>query len=318
MLDTKDRHILAEMDRDCRQSDAEIGRAVGLSKQNVRYRIGRLIDRGIITGFYPVIDNGARGYFYCRLFLSLQNITPAAEREMHDYVRKSKQWIWSLVIEGKYELAMAMWAKALPEFRRETQRLMFKFGPYIKEKKESVGLAVTHLPIIRANGSGRWEVETTSATGSAELDSQDMAILQALSENARMPTVGIAQLAGLSPNSVKHRISRMLKSGVLKAFRPAIDHRRLGMLNFKVLLYLKDMTEKDYASLKEFLKEEGANYIIEEMGIADLDFEMMVKSYEDLLDFMHRLREAFPKLIHDYELLLLKETLKIGYLPPPF
>ena len=316
MLDMKNQRILAEMDFNCRKSDAEIGRAVGLSKQNVRYRIGKLLEEGVVTGFYPVIDNGVRGYYYCRLFLSLQNLTPEAEEKLRAYVVGNPNWVWSLVLEGKYDLALAMWAKGLPEFRAETQKLAFRFGSIIKEKKESVGLLLTHLPIIRIKGKGIGEATTTSAAGSVEIDKLDDAILRLLSKNARMPTVEIAKAVGLSPNSVKYRISKMVKSGVLKAFRPAIDHRKLGMLNFKVLLYLKEMEERDFRELKEFLKLSGANYIIEEIGVADLDFEIMFSSYEGLLSFMHSLRVRFPTLLHDYELLLLKETVKIGYLPP--
>ena len=69
-----------------------------------------------------------------------------------------------------------------------------------------------------------------------------------------MPTIEIASAVGLSPNAVKYRISKMMKSGVLKAFRPNVDHRKLGLLYFKVLLYLKDLTEEEVVKIREYIE----------------------------------------------------------------
>ena len=315
MLDTKDRRILAELDFNARKSDAAIGRAVGLSKQNVRYRINRLMEEGIITGFYPLIDNGVRGYYYCRLVLGLHNITNEIVEELTDYVLKNKKFTWALLLEGKYDIGMTMWTKDLREFRTEVQKLLFKFGRYVKHKEQSIGLDITHLPVIRVDGVEPVEIHVRSAAGQIQIDEMDEVILTELSKNARIPTVVIASKTGLSPNAVKYRMAKMAKSGILKAFRPSINPHKLGLLHFKVLLYLKEMTPKDYLKLKTHLKYNGVNYIVEEIGIADLDFEILLPSHEEMFEFMDQLRKTFSNLISDYEIIILKKTLKIGYLP---
>jgi len=43
-LDVRDRKILVELDEDARQSNNQIGKKVGLSKEVVKYRIDKMID----------------------------------------------------------------------------------------------------------------------------------------------------------------------------------------------------------------------------------------------------------------------------------
>ena len=50
-LDLKDRKILYELDKNCRQSNSQIANKVSLSKQVINYRIRRLEDNNIITNY---------------------------------------------------------------------------------------------------------------------------------------------------------------------------------------------------------------------------------------------------------------------------
>jgi len=55
-LDLKDRKILYYLDINSRQSNSDIAKKVGLSKEVVNYRIKRLEKEGIIKGYYTVLD----------------------------------------------------------------------------------------------------------------------------------------------------------------------------------------------------------------------------------------------------------------------
>jgi Lrp/AsnC family leucine-responsive transcriptional regulator len=61
-LDFKDRKILYELDLNCRQSNAQIGKKVGLSKEVVKYRIKRMQDEEIIFVFWTEINTFKLGY----------------------------------------------------------------------------------------------------------------------------------------------------------------------------------------------------------------------------------------------------------------
>ena len=56
LMDKKDLRILSELDADARQSNNQIGRKIGLSKEVVKYRIDKLTKDGVILRFHTVIN----------------------------------------------------------------------------------------------------------------------------------------------------------------------------------------------------------------------------------------------------------------------
>lgn len=61
-LDLKDRKILYHLDLDSRQSFRSLGKKVGLSKDIVASRVKKLQEKGIIKGFFAVVDYSKLGY----------------------------------------------------------------------------------------------------------------------------------------------------------------------------------------------------------------------------------------------------------------
>lgn len=62
----------------------------------------------------------------------------------------------------------------------------------------------------------------------ANLDRYDRAILDALSENARMTVTELSERVGLSKTPCAARLRRLEESGVILGYRPILDHARLG------------------------------------------------------------------------------------------
>lgn len=60
--DSTDRSILAELQRDGRQSIAELARTVHMSNSAVAERVRRLEEAGVITGYRAVVDPERLGY----------------------------------------------------------------------------------------------------------------------------------------------------------------------------------------------------------------------------------------------------------------
>ena len=61
-IDQTDRRLLAELQRDGRVSNAELGRRVGLSAPAVAERLRRLEGDGVITGYRAEVDPRRLGY----------------------------------------------------------------------------------------------------------------------------------------------------------------------------------------------------------------------------------------------------------------
>ena len=73
-LDLKDKKILYELDKDCRQSCSQIGKKVGLSTEVVNYRIKKFEEEKIITHYQVVVNLSKLEILEFKMALSLQNI----------------------------------------------------------------------------------------------------------------------------------------------------------------------------------------------------------------------------------------------------
>ena len=74
-LDLKDRKILYELDLNARQSDKEIAKKVGISREAVRYRIQKLIDEGYINYFITLLNTMKLGFYWYRTFFKFQSFS---------------------------------------------------------------------------------------------------------------------------------------------------------------------------------------------------------------------------------------------------
>ena len=89
-IDLKDRKILYHLDLDCRQSNTQIGKKVGLKRDVVGYRINRLQDEGVIQNFWTVIDTFQLGYNVFRIYINFQYITSNIKEEIINYFVNNK------------------------------------------------------------------------------------------------------------------------------------------------------------------------------------------------------------------------------------
>lgn len=82
IIDEKDRKILEELDNNSRQTDSQIAKKVGLSKQVVNYRISQMIKNKIILNFYTIINTGMFGMDSFYVFLNLEYINKEQEKKL--------------------------------------------------------------------------------------------------------------------------------------------------------------------------------------------------------------------------------------------
>ena len=115
-IDLKDRKILYQLDRNCRQSNTQIGKKVGLSKQVVDYRIKRMEEEGIITGYWTDIDSYRFGYQVFRYLIIFQNATFAIKDEIMQQIASYKK-TWAVYsVKGMYDISTHIWVKSIPQF----------------------------------------------------------------------------------------------------------------------------------------------------------------------------------------------------------
>ncbi len=318
-LDTKDKRILLELDRNSRQPISTIAKKVGLSKEVVNYRIKRLIEKGIIKGFHAVIDTSKIGYIIYRLYIKFQNVTPEKEKEITEYFKNHDRVGWVASYEGFYDLAILFWAKDIYEFREIYDKVLSDHGKFFQEHLMSVVISIYHFKHNYLFDSKDYsEAVIGGRKDIADLDSLDIDILKILAEDGRKTTLEISKKVGASPNTIKYRIKKLLDTKVIVAFNTMIDTSVLGYQHYKVFLELQNMDKQIRTKIIEFLRlNKNTIYVTDAIGIADLEFEMQVRSSIELHNTLRELRAMFPELIRDCKPSLVFKEHRINYLPFP-
>lgn len=313
-LDKKDKMLLAELDFNSRQSLASLAKKLGMSKRGVEYKMKHLEKEDVISGYYPVINMPRLGYLYCRFLFSLRNTTPEKERELFTYLVENPHFFWVFRLQGASDVGLVMWAKSIQEFKKAIYDITERFGEYIHRKNETVTYDVIHYQQRYLTGETETkEIHIAETDKYEELDELDRTILKVLCDDARMPTVKIAERVKASPRVVSYRIRMMEKKKIIEAYRSNVDHKKLGFVWYKLFI----QSTHNHEELVKFVKQlPSVVYVVEGAGMStDLDVEIVVKSTLDIYTFVNKLRAAFPGEIGAYDSLILEEVKKVRYFP---
>jgi Lrp/AsnC family transcriptional regulator, leucine-responsive regulatory protein len=86
---------------------------------------------------------------------------------------------------------------------------------------------------------------------SGDLDATDVAILEALQENARKPFTKLGRELGLSQPAISERVSRLEESGVIMGYGVRLNHQKLG-LGLLAIIRLRTTHENIKTCLERF------------------------------------------------------------------
>ncbi len=316
-LDIRDRKILSELDLNARQPLSKIAKKLKISKQVVDYRINKLIENGVINGFYTVVNIHKIGYIAHRITLKLQNITIEKEKEIIEYLKKYPSIGWVFSLNGRWDMSLTIYTQDIIEFGKKAREILYEYVKYISDKHISI---VTELYHFKNNflypTKDLSEAYVGGKIENVILDEFDFKILKMLSLDARVPLVKIAKELEISPRTVNYRTKNLIKKGIIKSFRVNINTGILDYEHYKIFLYLQNLTEEKERQLIYYFKEHpNIIYCTKAVGIADIEFEMKVKSIEKFYEIMNDLRQRFPDIIKDYETLLIFKEHLINYFP---
>jgi len=316
-IDKKDKKIIRELNWNARTTNSRLAKKIQLSKKGVEYRIKRLENSGVIEGYYPFINFMKLGYKYCRVFLKLQYLNDSIKKEMEKFIIPNKDYNWSLWAAGEYDLVIGGWCKTLGEFKKRISKFVVKFDKNIKFTKFSFGIELNQFPYdFLSEEQHKQKLVMKEDLESIKADKTDFLILKELTTNARVPFLDISRKLNLSPMTIKKRIEKLQKNEILLGCHASINEEIIGYTHFKLLLFLSKKNEKEIKKIEDFLSsKKNVIYFVDEIGICDLDFEMLSSSTADFLSLIKDLQENFSDSIKDYEYFIFTKTIKINFMP---
>lgn len=317
-LDKKDREILYQLDLDARQSNSQIARKVRLSKEVVGYRIKRMADEGIIEGFYALVDITKLGYLNGRIFFKLKNISPEEESALYRFFKGHKSFWWVCSISGSsVDLGIACWAKGVVDFQRLKEEILNPYRAKVESYRDSIYSAfhVWRKHYLSPKDAHKSYSLIPGDGEKAEFDAYDLELLSAVSNDARISLVALAQKAGLSITTAKYRLQKLQRSKVILGFRPKINLAKIGYFWYKVEFQLEDNSKKK-ALLAYFHSHPNIVYAYESIGGGtELEMEMEVESHGKFREIVDGIRANFKDAIRTYNYYLWSNEHKIVFFP---
>jgi DNA-binding Lrp family transcriptional regulator len=313
-LDLTDRRILFELDRNARQSNAEIAKKWRLSREVVNYRIKRLEDKKIISNYYTIINNIKLGYNFFRTYLKFFDCSPLQRQKIFEYLLNEKNISVVGKLDGWADALAMMVVKDVFEFEKTFLKFKQRFKQFIE--KEFVSIFTKWWEFGRAfliDKKINEVIFVSTLPNKVKLDPLDFKILKILSKNARTPLKEISETLKKPPRTIAFRIKRLEKEKIILGYRAHLNIEKLGLQYYKVDLTLKS-TEK-INELIEFSKiHPNILYIDQTIGGSDFEFDLEVKNRKEFFDLMDLMLEKFPE-IRSYKYFSLKSFAQLEYLP---
>lgn len=318
-IDLKDRKILYHLDLDCRQSNSQIGKKVGLKRDVVAYRIKKLQDDRVIKFFWTNIDAYKLGYYVFRFYINYQYVTPENKNRIIEFLVEDKRtWVINSII-GKYDLAVVVWVKDIHDFYHFWEKLLNNYGDYFSQKIFSIYVQAfsypkSYLLLDNFNKSDRLDYEVVGVGKTVTLDELDIKILNEISENARIPLIELADKFDTSSQTINYRLKNLIKQGVIQGFRVAIDISKIGLQYFKVDIYLKEHSQRN-RMINSIKMNPYVAFIATSAGVSDLEIEFYIQDTVKLNQVMDQINSEFPGAIRNWEYFTVSQNHKLRCIP---
>lgn len=117
------------------------------------------------------------------------------------------------------------------------------------------------------------------------IDALDMKIIRALQIDARKPIVKIAKEVDANEATVRRRIDKLLKDGIIERFTVVLDYHKLGRV-IKAFIGLRVEPAKLKVIAEHLAKHPDTQVLYRTSGDTDIVTEVIFEKMEDLNAFL--------------------------------
>lgn len=316
-LDLLDKKLLHALSQNARTSLSSIAKTVNTSRDTSHYRITNLRKSGVLQGFRTLIDISRFGFMNFHLFLQLKR--PSKEA-FDTLIKKFKSYSFIRAIiqfNGKYDLELALVAKNITDCDRVTSLVLQDCQSFLQHHEI---LFITRTFVANTFPKSFYTFEEpqpkTQTNEAVDLDGKDIVILELLSENATIPVHSVAAKVGLSGDAIAYRIKKLQKTKFILGYIPAINYSLINYNIHSLLIRLSHLTEKEEASLQEFLRmNKDVLWAVKTLGRYNILLYICTQTMDDFNATTESIRNFLVNKIQDYEILINFEEYKYTYLP---
>lgn len=105
-LDKKDLDILRILANNASLPLYAVANKIGISADTVNYRLKKMVSKGIIKKFIPVVNYATLGYSIYALMINIGGLTQKKEAKLKQVLNTDKNILWAVKTIGKYNVLM--------------------------------------------------------------------------------------------------------------------------------------------------------------------------------------------------------------------
>jgi len=315
-LDKKDRRLLYELELNGRITESQLAKRTQLSREVVRYRLGKLEKEGVIKYYMTLINTLNLGFLMFRTYYKFTNLTPNKEKEIIEFLQKRVNWVTK--VEGMWNLTTMSFSPTVFEYEKFITELKMKYGEYIQDYWVSTMTKLWHYKrgYLLDNKKGKSLLLMGERKQKPKLDKLDIDILKILLNNGRIKYVELAKRLKQHPKLIRDRVNKMVEEEVIIGFTPFLDMNKLKMLYFKVHFKLKNYSSGHFTSLLRYAQiHPNIIHTVEAVGGADYEIEIQVENNEELYKIIQDIKTKFSEIIYDYYFMQYTKEHTLDYLP---
>jgi DNA-binding Lrp family transcriptional regulator len=316
-LDQKDKKLLYELDLDARLSIRQLASRIGLSQEATRYRINRLVEKKLITGFVTYLNFKKIGYFgYC-VYCRYTNITEEKKKEIKTYLRELDTVYWIAEYGGKFDLSFSIFAKSPLKFDEELDSILNKYSNFLADISLITKLDPHKYPRDYLIEKKRSLKQEKIGNVTYKLSDIEKHVLKNLSTAARITSAEIARKIKRPLSTVIYTINKLEKNGVIGGYTALIDPTVFNYQAFQLNITTQNISEREIKRLYHYC-ENHPNIILAIKVLGNWNIELIyeVENAKKMQECIINLRNAFSNMIKDVELInFFEDYIKLDHYP---
>ena len=298
-LDLIDRKIILELDTNARATYSEIGKKMSIGKNNVQYRVKKLVEDGVIKKFVTQFSLGTLGLFLGKFYIQLSGFGKEKEQEMYDYLIKDKRISWVARCEGRWDLLLGCYVGSINQLNGIKQDFFRKYEKYVSSYDVvfAVEAYTSQRTYLLNQKSISEKIEKFIGKEKVELDDKYKQIVRLIANDARFNYLDIAQRTKLNIKTVQKRIHELEKKGVIQGYVTFLNPNQIGYNFFKLCIYLQNYETKFSSFLRYCMELPNVIHTIESLGPWELELEIETETLDDFYNLTHKIRNEYSDII---------------------
>lgn len=316
-LKLKDKKLFLELFQNSKQSNRQIAKKIGISKETVSNRINFFKENNYIKDFSCKINYNKLGFQEYNLFVRLKNISENKINSIINYLENYKNTIWIGKAFGKYDFKISIITK-----KENINEIIGEISQKFSSQIDTIDyLFVTDK--YKANSSSflqnliqikpEKKIKKKFKNSKYNIEIIDKKIIYELSQNPKESIIQISSKLNLTTDIVKYRIKKLEENNIITGYSIVFNGNKFNKI-WCLILFNFDI--ENLENFKNYLKkQELLSSYTETLGVWNFNVTFFANNIEELYSNLNKIRNKFSQNIKNFEILIFFEFYKYPKVP---